>query len=280
MAGVLAVGQKSSKFMPESQSGGPSSVPAPAAEPYDALAEAKLLLRSVRAGALATLTQDGAPFASLVNIATMPDGSPILLMSRLAAHTRQLERDPRASLLLTQSGEGDPLSHPRLTIAGTAERADDLAFRAALKTRFLARHPKSSLYADFADFSFWRIAILHAHLNGGFGRTGNFSVAAIGTSLEGAHALVAAEAQALSHMNAEHRDALALYAVALADKRNRAGSGDEWIASGIDPDGLDLIRADETARIVFPQRVLTPEALRATLVALAARSRAIAQGAA
>ncbi len=266
--------------MIESPSIGPSSPATAAVAAYDALAEARLLLRCVHAGALATLTQEQAPFVSLVNVATLPDGSPILLMSRLAAHTRQLERDPRASLLLAQGGEGDPLSHPRLTISGNAHRADDPAERAALKARFLARHPKSSLYADFGNFSFWRIAIRHTHLNGGFGRTGNFSGAAMETSLDGADALVAAEAGAISHMNADHKDALALYAVVLAGKPDGAQSGAEWIASGIDPDGLDLIRGDETARIVFPQPVRSPEALRATLVELATKSRAIASNAA
>src|ERR1700738_1198412 len=87
---------------------------------YDALAQAKELLRSVRAGALATLVPGTAfPFASLVNVATAPDGSPILLLSSLAAHTRHLASDPRLSLLLVHTGPGDPLAHPRVTIMGT-----------------------------------------------------------------------------------------------------------------------------------------------------------------
>src|SRR5580692_10527878 len=88
---------------------------------YNALAQAKELLRLVRAGALATLVPGNAfPFASLVNVATTPDGSPILLLSRLAAHTRHLDADPRLSLLLVQTGAGDPLAHPRVTIMGRA----------------------------------------------------------------------------------------------------------------------------------------------------------------
>ena len=236
---------------------------------YDPLAEAKRLLRTARAGALATLTSNGGPFASLVNVATTPDGSPILLMSRLAAHTRQLEHDARLSLLLAEGGEGDPLAHPRLTLTGCAERADAADFRAALRTRFLARHPKSSLYADFADFSFWRVRIEIAHLNGGFGRTGNFDAAAICTPIEGARTLIAAEGHALSHMNEEHADALALYATVLAGKPDG-----EWRASGLDPEGLDLVLGDDAARILFPQPVHTPEALRLTLKRLADAARA------
>lgn len=242
----------------------------PAAEPpYDALAHAKELLRSIRAGALATLAPPrNAPFASLVNVATAPDGSPILLLSKLAAHTRHLEADTRLSLLLAQTGEGDPLTHPRLTLTGTAERADDPAARAVLKARFLAKHPKSSLYADFADFSFWRMTLDHAHLNGGFGRAGSFEASKIRTPLDGADALLAAEAQALAHLNAEHKDALALYATAFAGKADGT-----WTATGLDPDGLDLACGDQTARIVFPQPVQTLDSLRATLADLARAAR-------
>lgn len=236
--------------------------------PYDALAESKRLLRAGRSASLATLGADGAPFVSLVNVATMPDGSPILLMSRLAAHTRHVERDDRVSLLIAEAGEGDPLSHPRLTISGQARRADEAATRAALRTRFLARHPQSALYADFADFSFWRVEVSLAHVNGGFARTGNFNAAAILTSLEGAQALLSAEEGAVAHMNADHPDALALYAAAFAGR-----DGDGWTAVGIDPEGLDITRGDEAVRIVFPQRVETPAQLRAVLVDLAGRAR-------
>lgn len=254
--------------MTQPQQSGASPAPEASPAPYDPLAEAKRVLRTARAGALATLTAKGAPFASLVNVATMHNGSPILLISRLAAHTRHLERDPPMSLLLAEGGEGDPLAHPRLTLTGAAERADASDLRAALRARFLARHPKSSLYADFADFSFWRVNIEFAHLNGGFGRTGNFDAAAIGTSIEGAQTLIAAENDALSHMNEQHADALARYATALAGKTDG-----QWRASGLDPEGLDLILGDEVVRIQFPQPVNTPEALRLTLKHLSDAAR-------
>src|SRR3984893_9676893 len=182
--------------------------PAPSA--YEALAQAKELLRSVRAGALATLAPGNAfPFASLVNVATTPDGSPILLLSRLAAHTRHLASDPRLSLLLVQTGGGDPLAHPRVTIMGTGECVIDPDGRAALKARFLAKHPESALYADFGDFAFWRVAMDQAHFNGGFARAGRFKAGALSTSLERGGSLVAAEAQAVSELNRHYRDALA-----------------------------------------------------------------------
>jgi putative heme iron utilization protein len=236
---------------------------------YDALAQAKELLRSVRAGALATLVPGNAfPFASLVNVATTPDGSPILLVSRLAAHTRHLASNPRLSLLLVQTGAGDPLAHPRVTIMGTGECVFDPDDRAALKARFLAKHPESALYADFGDFSFWRVAMEEAHLNGGFARAGRFNAAALATSLDGAEALVAAELQAVSELNRRHRDALAQFAAALAGKPDGP-----WRATGIDPEGIDLGCDDRTARIAFSRPVRTLQDLRAILPELVEAAR-------
>jgi heme oxygenase (biliverdin-IX-beta and delta-forming) len=236
---------------------------------YDALTQAKELLRSVRAGALATLVPGNAfPFASLVNVATTPDGSPILLVSRLAAHFRHLASDPRLSLLLVQTGPGDPLVHPRVTIMGTGECVIDPDGRAALKARFLAKHPESALYADFGDFSFWRVAMEQAHLNGGFARAGRFNAAALATSLDGAEALVAAEPQAVSELNRHHREALARLATGLAGKPDGP-----WQATGIDPEGIDLGCGDRTARIAFPWSVRGLDGLRETLPQLVEAAR-------
>jgi putative heme iron utilization protein len=251
--------------MADASNNGPSSGP----NSYDALAQTKELLRAVRSGALATLVPaQNCPFASLVNVATTPDGSPILLMSRLAAHTRHLEADPRLSLLLVQTGEGDPLAHPRITIMGKGEVISDPDRRATLKARFLARHPKSALYADFADFSFWQVTMEQVHLNGGFSRAAHFKAAAIATSLEGADSLVAAEEQALAQVNAEGQDLLHLFATALAGKPNGL-----WQATGIDPQGMDLACADLTARIAFPKLVQNLPDLREILTVLAESAR-------
>jgi heme iron utilization protein len=238
-----------------------TDVPTGDAPVYDALAQTKELLRSVRAGALATLAPGNAfPFASLVNVATAPDCSPILLLSRLAAHTRHLLSDPRLSLLLVQTGAGDPLAHPRVTIMGSGECVIDPDGRAALKARFLAKHPHSALYADFGDFSFWRVAMEEAHMNGGFARAGLFKAASIVTPLDGAETLVAAEAQALSFVNAHYRAALAQFATALAGKPDGP-----WQATGIDPEGIDLGCGDRTGRIAFPRPVRRLDHLREIL---------------
>ncbi len=239
---------------------------------FDPIAEAKLLLRSTRAAALATLAApSGDPFASLVNVATAPDGSPILLLSRLAAHTRHLDTDSRMSLLfysaLNMPSGGDPLTHPRLTILGRAERVSDSAERLGLRARFLARHPKSSLYADFADFAFFRVAIETAHLNGGFGRAAGVAAASLLTSLEGAADLVAEEGGLLAEIESAApqmaNDLAAAY----------GGSGESWHAIGFDPEGIDLSDGEKLLRITFATLVSTPAELQQTVAALLAEAR-------
>ena len=243
---------------------------APAAD-FDAVAVAKGLLRATRAGALGTIDRStGHPFGSLVNVATDADGSPLILVSRLATHTANLEKDARASLLLASVGRGDPLAHPRLTVLGTfAPVARDDAAEPRLRRRFLARHPKSELYAGFADFSFWRLAVVSAHLNAGFARAADLKASELVTDLSGTQDLIDAEAGALAHMNADHAEAIRLYATKLL------GADDgPWRLTGIDPEGIDLAQGDATLRLPFLQRVTTAEALRKALVDFAAQARA------
>jgi putative heme iron utilization protein len=235
---------------------------------YDGLAEARRLLRSIRAGGLGTLTPGGHPFVSLASLATDHDGAPILLMSQLSAHTRHLDQDPLMSLLLAETGKGDPLAHPRLTLVGRAARAP-AEMRDHLKRRFLARHPKAALYADFGDFSFWRVEIATGHLNGGFAKAASYQGAELLLDLAGAAPLLAAEADVLEHMNTDHAAALELYASRLLRE-----SPARWRATGLDPEGLDLAAGDRTARLVFPNRLSDPGSLREVLVALAQQARA------
>jgi putative heme iron utilization protein len=238
-------------------------------EGFQPEAEARRLLRSSRAGTLATLNGSGDPFASLVTVATAPDGSPLLLLSQLASHTRHLDKDPRVSLLLADSGTGDPLTHSRMTITGKAQKISDPEIRVAAKWRFLAKHPKAALYADFGDFSFWRIAMDQIHLNGGFARAARFPAQRILTPVADAEPLLAAEAGAIAHMNADHADALSLYAQVFAGQ-----PGGAWQVTGIDPGGLDLAFGDRTARIPFPALVTSAGQLRKILVELAKAARA------
>ena len=249
------------------QESGPSG-PFPLPPGYDAIAEAKQLLRSVRSGALGTLAQNGGfPFTSLTTVATDHDGAPVLLMSGLSAHTRNLAADPRASILLARIGKGDPLAHPRLTVVGHIEKAPD-ADRERLRARFLARHPKAALYVDFGDFAFYRMSGVSAHLNGGFAKAADFAFADLMTDVSDAGPLLEAEAGALAHLNEDHADALALYAQKLAGE-----PPGRWRATGLDPEGLDLMAGDLTARLAFPQRITRPDELRRVLADLAKQAR-------
>ncbi|MGA3302144.1 MAG: pyridoxamine 5'-phosphate oxidase family protein [Methylovirgula sp.] len=239
---------------------------------FDAVAEAKQLLRATRAAALATLAAPAAsPFASLVNVATAPDGSPLLLLSRLAAHTRHLEADPRLSLLfysaLNRPSGGDPLSHARLTIVGAATRVEDGAMRSAVRARFLARHPKSSLYADFTDFSFFKVTIEAGHLNGGFGRAANLSADSLLTSIEGASALLADEGSLIAELVKDKPD-LANRLAATHD-----GEGQEWRLVGFDPEGLDIADGETLIRIPFAHRVTKEDELRRQIGALVSQDK-------
>ena len=251
----------------------PDRLPENAAPPpdFDPKTVAKTLLRSIRAGTLATLDRNtGHPFASLVNVATDADGSPLILVSRLSTHTANIEVDGRASILLAETGKGDPLAHPRLTVLGHIARiAPDDAEDARVRRRFLARHPKAELYAGFADFAFWRLTIASAHLNGGFARAADLAGDDVRTDVAGADALIAAEADAVAHMNTDHADACRIYATKLLGAADGA-----WRMTGIDPDGADLAAGDSTARLAFPQRVTEPGQLRQVLVALAGQARA------
>src|SRR5215213_5532505 len=250
----------------------PNRLPEGAQAPADFVpAElAKTLLRTRRAGTLATLDRNtGHPFASLVNVATDVDGSPVILTSRLSTHTANLEADGRASVLLAETGKGDPLAHPRLTVLGVLARvARDSADEARVRRRFLARHPKSELYAGFGDFSFWRMQVASAHLNGGFARAADLAAADVLTDLSDADELIAAEEGAVEHMNADHAEATRLYATKLLSQDDGP-----WRISGLDPDGADLTAGDRTARLAFAQRVTSPGALRQMLVELAKKAR-------
>ncbi|MCJ2141439.1 HugZ family protein [Methylobacterium sp. E-066] len=239
--------------------------PLPAADaPFDAIGLSRMLLRSIRSGALATLDQEGTPFASLVTIATDQDGTPLMLLSRLSAHTRNLLADPRCSLLFSQGGKGDPLAHPRLTVVGEAVQTNE----ARARERFLARHPKAKLYADFPDFGFFALSAKAGHLNGGFAKAATLTREELLLDLTGADALAAGERGAVEHMNADHADALALYAAAAG-----AEAGLPWRLTGLDPEGMDLMAGERTARVVYPERVTDMGALRKSLVAMAAQVR-------
>jgi heme iron utilization protein len=231
--------------------------------------DARRLMRAAITGSLATLERDsGHPYASLVLLATAPDATPVFLISRLALHTRNLEKDPRASILVQDGGDSDALAASRLTLMGEARPLHD----ATARRRFLARHPSAAGYAGFADFALYALAVSRGHYIGGFGSIVDLGCELISATGD-AEALVAAEAPILAHMNADHADAVALYAMVLARK-----PPGPWRMTGIDPDGADLLHCSNAARIDFPRRVRSPEEARTMLAELANHARAVQQG--
>ncbi len=143
----------------------------------EAIELAQKLCAEARFGALAVLDPGtGAPYVSRVATCTGEENSPVILVSELSHHTKCLIKDPRCSILLGEPGRGDPLAHPRVTLSCIARRmVKDDPDAETITARFLARHPKAKLYASFADFFFFRLNVLSAALNGGFGKAFNLT---------------------------------------------------------------------------------------------------------
>jgi putative heme iron utilization protein len=235
---------------------------------FDPAKLAKSLLRRSRQGALATLmTGSGDPYCSLVNVASHPDGSPILLISRLAVHTRNILADNRVSLMLDERAAGDPLEGARIMLSGRAEQAG--SDKDLLQRRYLNAHPSAEAFVSFEDFSFFRIRPTGTHLVAGFGRIVDLKPEQFLTDLSDAEDLLAAEEGAVAHMNADHRDTMNLYATKLLG----AAAG-EWRCTGCDPEGIDMQAGQTGLRLDFPERVTDATALRKMLVRLAAEARA------
>lgn len=134
--------------------------------PGSEAALARSLMRECDTAALATLSPDGSPFASHIIIAPAADLSPLTLLSKLAVHSQNLARDPRASLLLVRPAASDNMAASRLTLTGRLDRDDD----PEVKRMFLERQAEAARYAGFADFSFYRFHVDAGHLVAGFGR--------------------------------------------------------------------------------------------------------------
>lgn len=244
-------------------SASPSTRPAP--PPFDPVFAARGLLRAARRASLATLVESGAPYVSLIGMATDGDGAPLLLVSDLARHTRNLKRESRASVLLADVGAGDPLAHPRVTLIGTTREVD----KAAGKERWLARQPESAMYYDFADFRMLRLEPEGGHLVAGFGRIVDLAWDALAAVGPAAEALAQAEAGIVAHMNEDHADATRLYATKLL------GAPDgEWSFQGVDPFGCELGLAGRALYLPFDEPAASAGDVRKRLVELVVRARA------
>lgn len=238
-------------------------------EPAPGKAGRALIRQAVKA-TLATLAGAGGaeprPYGSLVLVACDHDASPILLLSDLAEHSRNIARCDRVSLLIDGTGgAGDPLEGPRLSVEGRIAPSAEPRHRA----RFLARHPSAGGYADFADFAVYRIEVSRGHLVQGFGKIDWIEADALLFDTRATGALAEAEAGIVAHMNADHADALAAYVIALLGR-----APGEWRMTGIDPEGCDLDGGGgRSARVAFDEAVTGPEEARAALIELARRAR-------
>lgn len=225
--------------------------------------DARTLWRSQTTASLGTLQGDtGWPYTSFVLIACDHDGALLLLLSNLAEHTKNLQRDPRASLLVDGTiGLTDRLTGARVTLLGQMERSPDPRHRA----RFLSRHPSAATYIDFADFAIYRFVPARAHLVAGFGRIHWIEQDLLCPM---APDLVTAESGIVDHMNQDHTDTIQLYAERLLSE-----TGKKWYMTGIDPEGCDLAREGKVARLAFSQRIETAEAARVELIRLVKLAR-------
>ena len=223
------------------------------------------LLRRAESACLATLMPEGAPYASLVNVASDQAGRPLILISRLAWHTRNLGQEPRASLLIADPDpEGDRLEAPRATLIGRFETVAE----ENVSRRYLALHPGAGEYAGFADFNYWRLTPETVHLVAGFGRIQTFSGADM--LISAAHAVLFAgiEKSAVEHMNAAHDDVIALL------WRSAGGSPTpEAQVVALDAEGLDLSDGRERRRFEFGRQLKDGADLRHELASIAKKLR-------
>lgn len=231
---------------------------------------ARTLVARITTGTLCTIALEppGYPYGSFVTVA-FDGGNPVFLVSALAEHTRNLERDPRASLLVAESGADDPLANGRVTLLGPCTRvgADGGSARAA----FLATHPNAAYYADFRDFGFWALRVEAVRYIGGYGRMS-------WVSQDEWHAaepdpLASAAAGIISHMNDDHAEALVLYCRAFSKATDVTAA----TMTGVDRYGFEMSAATadgpRPVRVAFATPVTTAEEVRAALVAMVKDAR-------
>lgn len=245
---------------------GQHASPPEATAPEPTFAEqARTLVHLGRTGSLGTLSRrhPGHPFVSVMPYAPDGRGRPLLLISRLAMHTQNLEADPRASLLVAQSGAGeDPLALARVTLMGRSARLAG-AERDAAREIYLARHPNAVHWVDFDDFAFWRLDVADVYFVGGFGAMD--WVTADGYAVAPADPLADAAPDIITHMNRDHADALVAYARVLGGVEAEAA---EMVA--VDRLGFKLRARSRDGlhgrRIAFPREITTVEQCRAVLI--------------
>jgi hypothetical protein len=230
-----------------------------------------------RIGSLSTLSrkQPGFPFGSVMPYGLDGRGRPIFLISSMAMHTQNLQADPRASLLVTQSSStqtdagGDPLGASRVTLVGNALVIPKPEVANA-RQLYLERYANSKYWVDFEDFSFYRMDVLDIYYVGGFGVMG--WVAASDYNQAQPDPLADAAAGIIEHMNADHKDALVLLAQAFAGIESQ-----EAVMTSVDRLGFHVrLKTPEGmkgARIAFLREVTNPGEARKVLVEMVQLAR-------
>ena len=232
---------------------------------------ARTLVAQISTGTLCTLAIEpaGYPYGSFVTVA-FDDGAPVFLISRLAEHTKNLERDPRASLLVAEGGSADPLANGRVTMLGVCARVDGDGGSA--RAAFLASHPNAAYYAGFRDFAFWKLHVASVRYIGGYGRMSWVSE----TEWQSAEPdpLGPSAGGTIAHMNADHADTMVLYCKAFSKATDVTAAS----MTGIDRYGFEMSaktgEGPRPVRVAFTKPVGTPEEARAVLISMLREARA------
>ena len=232
--------------------------------------EARTIAASTNTGTLATLTTDGDPWASLVTYGLL-GGAPVLCVSNLAEHGRNLAADPRASIaILAPQRDADPLASGRVTLAGDVEEPTGEE-RAAARDAHLSAVAAAKYYIDYSDFSVWVLRVRRVRWVGGYGRTDSAT----------GEAYAAAEPDpvsprsggAIAHLNGDHADALVAMAQAIGGYPDTTAA----TCTGADRYGLDLRLDTERGlaytRIGYARPIDSIDELRSAAVELTQRAR-------
>ncbi len=226
---------------------------------------ARTLVARISTGTLCTLALEpaGYPYGSFVTVA-FEDGNPVFLISRLAEHTKNLERDSRASLLVAEGGSTDPLANGRVTMLGPCTRVE--RDRDSARAAFLTSHPNALYYADFRDFAFWRLEVASVRYIGGYGRMSWVSEAEWHAAEP--DPLGPSAAGTIAHMNADHAEAMVLYCKAFSKATEITAAS----MTGVDRYGFEMsaktTEGPRPVRLAFTKPVSTPEEARAALISM------------
>ena len=237
---------------------------------------ARTLVAAIRTGTLCTIAKEpaGFPYGSFVTFA-MDGPHPVFFISQLAEHTKNLRQDARASLLVAEGGEEDPLANGRVTMLGSCRLLDAGAERESAesaKRAYLKAHPNAEYYIDYKDFGFWRLDVEAVRYIGGYGRMSWVSQV---DWADGTPDQVAPHARAIiDHMNADHADALLAYCRAFSKAKNATAAS----MTGVDRYGFEMSATTDVGsrpiRLAFSQPISSPEEARREMVALVKQAQA------